>query len=276
MKRVLVVPWSMLRRTVGHVLALRLMAVSRSRRASARARRSRRCDRGRAGVLVPGAALAEVARAALAGDAAGSWPACPPRPRRPRARSASAKAAPPASAPAAPRGRDQRVHHRLVARLGLAARRMPVDAGLERRRQPGGVSSGSPAGAAPSCRNSGAVQRAARRRRRVEISVIADRLQHGAGCRPARPRRASARRPQAAVHVDAVVGVADGRVELGQLVAWLLGDRRREAADPAPRPRRRDGRSVVIAASLTRPSAGRRCAPARPTARSARRRAAAA
>ena len=126
--------------------------------------------------------------------------------------------------------RQQRVDHRLVLGLGLAAHLHALDARVERR-GPAGEVELAPAGARrPHLQEQRAVERAGgaadlrderhpdRLQQRADVVALGRlELLHG--------------RAHPAVHVRAVVAVADRRVELDQLGA-VLGDRRREGADP--------------------------------------------
>ena len=139
----------------------------------------------------------------------------------------------PATARSASIAGAQRVDHRLVAALGRAElddrgerrlervdERLGLDLlGVAERLRPALRKAGAPERAAGAAdrrdeRRAGGDQELARRRAAVQVVEL-----DLDGGEPAR-------------HVRAVVGVADRRVELGEVVA-LLGDRRRAAAQPA-------------------------------------------
>src|SRR4051812_16553682 len=97
--------------------------------------------RGRTGVLVAGAALAQVAGAAFSGDQGdGRLHALAGGLRRPPERAGDIRVV--AGLPEDLERRAERVEHRLVARLGLAALDHALDARVERRREPGQVEVG--------------------------------------------------------------------------------------------------------------------------------------
>ena len=127
-------------------------------------------------------------------------------------------------------GGHQRVHHRLVARLGLAALLDPGDAGLDRLRPPAEVELGLAGGRRSHAHEQRPVQRACgtahlrdeshpdRLQQRADVVAVDLREFLGGGAHPA-------------VHVGAVVAVPDRRVEPDEFHA-MLGDRRRVVLDP--------------------------------------------
>src|SRR5205085_6689485 len=124
MQRVLVVPWSIA--AAYFAISSPLCSVLHRGRGGPQ----QQVRRGRARVLVAGAALAQVAGAALAGHQ---------RDRRLHARLGGVGGGGERGGLVAAVGllerlqrRQQRVHHRLVLALGLAARLDALDAGLER------------------------------------------------------------------------------------------------------------------------------------------------
>src|SRR5215207_5477073 len=184
----------------------------------------------RAGVLVPGAALSEVARPALARherDRGGD--ALVGRARRAGERRSEAGALA-ERGPEGLAGREEGVEHRLVAGLGLAAglhardRRVeavPPRLGRELRRVAGRCAElqeeGPVEGPAGPADLRDQAHRDALHDAADVAGLVAVQLLDG--------------RAHAAVHVDAVVGVADRLVEARQLVL-LLADDGREGPDP--------------------------------------------
>src|SRR4051794_38817252 len=135
MHRVLVVPWSNAAAYLATVLSSSLSVLVRSAgRAAAcgglRGGLEQQVRRRRTGVLMAGAALAEVARTALARHHRhGSLHALAGGIGRPLERGGDVVAAVPAQRL---ERRSERVQHRLVARLGLAALDHALHAGVER------------------------------------------------------------------------------------------------------------------------------------------------
>ena len=187
-------------------------------------------------VLMPGAALAQVAGAALAGHQRDRSPSCP-------ARAASAAAAEPRPAATLRRRRP-----RAAPPPPAAARRpssCPPSSALPRACTPAhtgararpptrpSVSSDAWRGRRPHLEEERAVQRPGRAADGRHQRHAHD-LQQGADAAARRRRRPSQladHRLHAAVHVDAVVGVADGRVQLGQ-VRRVSRHRGREGPQP--------------------------------------------
>ncbi|OPZ41772.1 MAG: hypothetical protein BWY94_02313 [Actinobacteria bacterium ADurb.BinA094] len=193
---------------------------------------------------MPGAALAQVAGASLASHERDRRPHTLRRDPRRLSRGRGRRGAARRGGSQRHRGRQQRVHHGLVSGLRPAAHLHAGDAGGDGLRPLGRRQRGALTGRLAHLQEEGPVQgpggsshrgderhagrlqqRAERRRRRS--------LVRPAAVRPLLRRSLAARRREpgddrlhAAVHVHAVVGVADGRVELRELVAPLRDDRR--------------------------------------------------
>src|SRR5918996_3161385 len=184
--------------------------------------------RRRARVLVADAARAEVVGPPAAGLERDGRPHALLR----RVRRAPQRVGQPAAFSGAQRlqGRHERVDHRLVAGLGLAPRLNPLDSGLHRGGPAGEVELLATGGRHAHLQEQGSVQRAggsadARDQRHP------DRLEQRADVLALGAVELLDRLAHAAIHVGAVVAVADRRVEPDQLGA-VLGDLGGVGADP--------------------------------------------
>ena len=235
-------------------------ALSRSwrlmpRTRAARARRRSARPRWRQGPGGRSTARRDMTRGPC-GPASARWRACPPRPPR-------ALAPAPRRAAAGRDGRAQRLDGRAPARRPSSCRR--ARRRRARRSRPGRRRARRTSSAgrdlrrrrrAPCRRAAGRCPTAGRwRRRPCETSVepaATSTLPGGSGAVEPASRCLDGAEP--ALHVRAVVGVADGGIELRQVVALLADARRRTRAS--------SGRTVlgvhaVTASGLTRPSAAR-------------------
>jgi hypothetical protein len=133
----------------------------------------------------------------------------------------------------------QRVEHRLVSELWLAARGQPVEAGPQRPGKVVGGQLGTRTGGGTEPQEERSVEGtagtadAAHQREADQLEQLVGRRRMGAvefldhGAHPT-------------VHVDPVVAVTDGRVEVGE-VGSVLVDQRGERADPLLQPGDRHG-----------------------------------
>ena len=166
-------------------------------------------------------------------------------------------------------GGGERIDHLFSPSLAAASSTTPASA----------ASSAATSSSAPNVRRLRASARCGERRpeRRPAPPTVETSVEPAVGSsRPGgreEPDRAAGRQPRTALHVRAVIGIADRSVELGQIVA-LLADRRRRSGEPPSHRASIHARSSLHPS--TRPTAAPACAPEHPTGPSARRRARAA
>ena len=163
------------------------------------------------------------------GPPAGSSPPCPSRPRPPRGAGRRHRGALRPAAQRRDRGQE-RVDHRLVARLGLAARLDALDAGLERVGPAAESSSSLPAVAPPICRNSVPYSGPAAPPT-LETSAMPTAFRSGADVGALQRRRAS-RPPCACRGPCSCRGRRRRSPCRARQLRAVLGDHRGEAADP--------------------------------------------
>ena len=170
-----------------------------------------------------------------------------------------------------PHGGRERVDHRLLALLRGAELDDAGEGSIERIGELGPVELGRVSERAAGPPQGSAPQRAARSAHRRDERGARGDQQATRRRRVVRRLELRDHRAEPAIHVRAVIGVTDRRVELGQVVA-LLPNRGCGLRHPSPNRLRVHARPSFHR-PLTPPSEAQPCARARPRARSARRRA---